>query len=81
MPAYTRPLWFLSEPDGDRCDYGLNMLIRATPGGDVFTMREYRIWSKDAAFGSLRTIPAPSPSPLILATSWTAYMRLVAALP
>ncbi len=48
--------------------FGLNMLIRATPGADVFTMREYRTWLKEAGFRSVRTIPAPSPSPLILAT-------------
>ncbi len=48
--------------------FGLNMLIRATPGADVFTMREYRTWLKDAGFRSVKTIPAPSPSPLILAT-------------
>ncbi len=48
--------------------FGLNMLIRATPGADVFTMREYRAWLKEAGFRSVRTIPVPSPSPLILAT-------------
>ena len=48
--------------------FGLNMLIRATPGADVFTMREYRTWLKEAGFRSVKTIPAPSPSPLILAT-------------
>ncbi len=48
--------------------FGLNMLMRATPGADVFTMREYCTWLKEAGFRIVKTIPAPSPSPLILAT-------------
>lgn len=48
--------------------FGLNMLLRAAPGADVFTLREYRTWLKEAGFRRVRTIPAPSPSPLILAT-------------
>lgn len=47
--------------------FGLNMLLH-TEQGDVFTMREYRGWLKDAGFKRIRTIEAPSPSPLILAT-------------
>jgi hypothetical protein len=31
-------------------------------------MREYRQWLKDAGFRSIKTIDAPGPSPLILAT-------------
>lgn len=46
--------------------FGLNMLV-ATPHGDVFTMREYKAWLKGAGFKTIRTIKAPSPSPLILA--------------
>jgi ubiquinone/menaquinone biosynthesis C-methylase UbiE len=48
--------------------FGLNMLIHAAPGADVFTMRQYRTWLKEAGFRSVKTIQAPSPSPLILAT-------------
>lgn len=47
--------------------FGLNMLIN-TPDGDVYTMREYREWLKDAGFRKVTTIPAPHVSPLILAT-------------
>jgi ubiquinone/menaquinone biosynthesis C-methylase UbiE len=47
--------------------FGLNMLVNS-PGGDVFTMREYREWLKAAGMKSIRTIKAPGPSPLILAT-------------
>ncbi|HSE84337.1 MAG TPA: methyltransferase [Thermodesulfobacteriota bacterium] len=47
--------------------FGLNMLLH-TEQGDVFTMREYREWLKEAGFKKVRTIEAPSPSPLILAT-------------
>jgi len=47
--------------------FGLNMLIN-TPAGDVFTMREYREWLKEAGFRKVATIPAPHVSPLILAT-------------
>lgn len=47
--------------------FGLNMLLY-TPAGDVFTMREYREWLKEAGFSKVATIPAPHVSPLILAT-------------
>jgi 3-hydroxy-5-methyl-1-naphthoate 3-O-methyltransferase len=47
--------------------FGLNMIVH-TEHGDVFTMREYREWLKDAGFKRVTTIDAPSPSPLILAT-------------
>jgi ubiquinone/menaquinone biosynthesis C-methylase UbiE len=47
--------------------FGLNMLLH-TEHGDVFTMREYRAWLKAAGFGRVKTIAAPGPSPLILAT-------------
>lgn len=47
--------------------FGLNMLLH-TAEGDVFTMREYRQWLKEAGFRKITTIPAPAPSPLILAT-------------
>jgi ubiquinone/menaquinone biosynthesis C-methylase UbiE len=48
--------------------FGLNMMIAAPPDADVFTMRDYRGWLKEAGFRSVKTIAAPSPSPLILAT-------------
>jgi ubiquinone/menaquinone biosynthesis C-methylase UbiE len=47
--------------------FGLNMLIN-TEAGDVYTMREYREWLKDAGFRKVTTIAAPHVSPLILAT-------------
>ncbi|HEX3036542.1 MAG TPA: class I SAM-dependent methyltransferase [Thermodesulfobacteriota bacterium] len=47
--------------------FGLNMLLH-TEQGDVFTMREYREWLKEAGFKKVRTIETLSPSPLILAT-------------
>jgi ubiquinone/menaquinone biosynthesis C-methylase UbiE len=47
--------------------FGLNMLLH-TPVGDVFTMKEYRGWLKEAGFRSIKTIRTPSAvSPLILA--------------
>jgi len=47
--------------------FGLNMLLH-TEQGDVFTMREYRQWLGEAGFKKIKTIDAPSPSPLILAS-------------
>lgn len=48
--------------------FGLNMLIN-TPAGDVFTMREYRGWLKEAGFRKVAAMPAPEHvAPLILAT-------------
>jgi ubiquinone/menaquinone biosynthesis C-methylase UbiE len=47
--------------------FGLNMIVH-TEMGDVFTMREYREWLKEAGFRRVTTIDAPGPSPLILAT-------------
>lgn len=47
--------------------FALNMLLHTDQGG-VFTMREYREWLKEAGFKSVKTIDAPAPSPLILAT-------------
>jgi hypothetical protein len=47
--------------------FGINMLLH-TPDGDVFTMKEYREWLKEAGFKTIRTISTPAaPSPLILA--------------
>lgn len=47
--------------------FALNMIAH-TEAGDVFTMKEYREWLKDAGFKKVSTIDAPGPSPLILAT-------------
>jgi ubiquinone/menaquinone biosynthesis C-methylase UbiE len=47
--------------------FSLNMLLHTTEG-DVFTMKQYKSWLKEAGFKKVATIPAPSPSPLILAT-------------
>lgn len=47
--------------------FGLNMLLH-TEAGDVYTMREYRAWLRAAGFRKVTTVPAPAPSPLILAT-------------
>jgi SAM-dependent methyltransferase len=47
--------------------FGLNMIVH-TEQGDVFTMRQYREWLKEAGFKRITTIDAPGPSPLILAT-------------
>jgi SAM-dependent methyltransferase len=46
--------------------FGLNMLLN-TEAGDVYTMREYREWLKEAGFRKVSTIAAPHVSPLILA--------------
>ena len=43
-------------------------MLPHTPAGDVFTMREYRQWLDEAGFKKVKTIQAPAPSPLILAT-------------
>jgi 3-hydroxy-5-methyl-1-naphthoate 3-O-methyltransferase len=48
--------------------FGLNMMLH-TEAGDVFTMKEYRTWLKEAGFKTVKTIRTPAaPSPLILAT-------------
>ncbi len=47
--------------------FGLNMIAH-TEAGDVFTMKQYREWLKNAGFKKITTIDVPSPSPLILAT-------------
>jgi 3-hydroxy-5-methyl-1-naphthoate 3-O-methyltransferase len=47
--------------------FSLNMLLN-TPAGDVFTMREYREWLREAGFKKVNRINAPAVSPIILAT-------------
>lgn len=46
--------------------FGVNMLMH-TEDGDVFTFEEYAAWLKEAGFKRIEELPAPSPSPLILA--------------
>ena len=47
--------------------FALNMLVN-TDEGDTFTLPEISAWLKDAGFVDVRTLDAPGPSPLILAT-------------
>jgi hypothetical protein len=47
--------------------FAVNMLVN-TEDGDTFTFGEYRKWLEEAGFRDVRTLEAPSPSPLILAT-------------
>jgi ubiquinone/menaquinone biosynthesis C-methylase UbiE len=60
-------------PDDDRRGplmpllFALHMLV-LTDQGDAFTLAEYRRWLSQAGFGEVRTIDAPAPSPLIVAT-------------
>ncbi len=60
-------------PDDDRSGplipllFAIHMLV-LTDNGDAFTLAEYRRWLLDAGFEDVRTVPAPAPSPLILAT-------------
>ena len=60
-------------PDDDRRGplfpllFALQMLV-LTDEGNAFTLSEYRGWLLEAGFTSVRTLAAPAPSPLILAT-------------
>jgi 2-polyprenyl-3-methyl-5-hydroxy-6-metoxy-1,4-benzoquinol methylase len=47
--------------------FSLNMLV-ASPGGDVFTLKEMREWVKEEGFRKSELLRVPAPSPLILAT-------------
>lgn len=47
--------------------FAVNMLIN-TDEGDTFTFKEISAWLTDAGFRDVRTLDAPGPSPLILAT-------------
>jgi hypothetical protein len=61
---------FLVEPDRSGPPLGLlfavNMLVN-TREGDTFSFPEIRNWLEQAGFSGARTVPAPGPSPLILA--------------
>ena len=60
-------------PDDDRHGplipllFALHMLL-LTDHGDAFTLLEYKKWLMNAGFIDVRTVAAPAPSPLILAT-------------
>jgi SAM-dependent methyltransferase len=47
--------------------FALNMLVHTTEG-DTFTAAEYETWLHAAGFRDVVSLPAPAPSPLILAT-------------
>jgi 3-hydroxy-5-methyl-1-naphthoate 3-O-methyltransferase len=47
--------------------FGLNMLVN-TPVGDVFTIREYREWLREAGFRKITLSNVPAVSPVILAS-------------
>jgi ubiquinone/menaquinone biosynthesis C-methylase UbiE len=47
--------------------FGVNMLVN-TQHGDVFTLSEVGSWLSEVGFKNVRTLEAPAPSPLILAT-------------
>lgn len=47
--------------------FAVNMLVN-TDDGDTFTFEEISAWLKEAGFVDVRTLEAPGPSPLILAT-------------
>jgi ubiquinone/menaquinone biosynthesis C-methylase UbiE len=60
-------------PDADRSGppasllFAINMLVHTTEG-DTFTFPQFREWLEAAGFEAARQLPAPAPSPLILAT-------------
>jgi hypothetical protein len=47
--------------------FAVNMLVN-TDCGDTFSLREISAWLAEAGFVNPRTLEAPGPSPLILAT-------------
>jgi 2-polyprenyl-3-methyl-5-hydroxy-6-metoxy-1,4-benzoquinol methylase len=47
--------------------FAVNMLLH-TAAGDAFTFAEIADWLREAAFANARSLEAPSPSPLVLAT-------------
>jgi SAM-dependent methyltransferase len=47
--------------------FAVNMLVN-TDEGDTYSFNQISSWLADAGFRDVRTIPAPGPSPLILAT-------------
>ena len=47
--------------------FAVNMLVN-TDHGDTYSYREISSWLREAGFVNARTLDAPGPSPLILAT-------------
>lgn len=47
--------------------FAVNMLVNTTEG-DTYSFEEISSWLRDVGFENPRTLPAPGPSPLILAT-------------
>ncbi len=47
--------------------FAINMLV-LTDEGNTFTLAEYQRWLENAGVIDVRTVQAPAPSPLILAT-------------
>jgi ubiquinone/menaquinone biosynthesis C-methylase UbiE len=62
---------FLADPNRDgpasSMIFAVNMLVNTTDG-DTFTLPELRTWLTEAGFDQVRTLDAPGPSPLVLAT-------------
>jgi len=47
--------------------FAVNMLVN-TESGDTFSFNEIKRWLEEAEFKNARTLEAPGPSPLVLAT-------------
>ncbi len=47
--------------------FAVNMLVN-TDKGDTFSFKEIKSWLEEAGFKKVRKLPAPGPSPLVLAT-------------
>ena len=47
--------------------FAVNMLVH-TNEGDTFTFKEISEWLREVGFGNVRSLDAPAPSPLVLAT-------------
>jgi hypothetical protein len=47
--------------------FAVQMLVN-TEEGDTFSFNEIKTWLEQAGFKKIRKLPAPGPSPLILAT-------------
>lgn len=47
--------------------FAVNMLVH-TEEGDTFSFNEIKLWLNQAGFNDVRTVEAPGPSPLILAS-------------
>jgi 3-hydroxy-5-methyl-1-naphthoate 3-O-methyltransferase len=47
--------------------FAVNMLVN-TDNGDTYSLEEVSSWLTEAGFTDVRTLEAPGPSPLVLAT-------------